>query len=202
MAVFNHIKKPIISLFIFLTSFTCLSQTIQKEIFNGIVLDSQTNEPMAYVYIYLPDYEDGTITDLKGAFTIRVKNFVPSKNKALASCVGYKSKIIFLTKNAKSIVIKMDQEVQVLQEVVVKKQKYQNKNNPAVDLIEKVIANKKQNSNEALDYYENEKYEKVQLLSTTLLRIIRRKKYSDTFSLCLKTLTQSKTMGKRYCLYI
>ena len=49
---------------------------------------------MAYVYIYLPDYEDGTITDLKGRL-IRVKIFL--QNKVLVSCVGYKSKIIFLS---------------------------------------------------------------------------------------------------------
>ena len=94
-------KKTILSLFISLTSLICLSQTIQKEVFNGVVLDSQTNEPMAYVYIYMPDYGDGTITDLKGGFTLIVKNFLPSKNKVIASYVGYKSEIIFLSKNTK-----------------------------------------------------------------------------------------------------
>ncbi|MBK7628763.1 MAG: carboxypeptidase-like regulatory domain-containing protein [Bacteroidales bacterium] len=108
-----------------------------KEVFNGVVVDAQTNEPMAYVYIYLPDYGDGTITDLKGGFTLTIKNFLPSKNKVIASYVGYKSEIIFLSKNTKNILIKMDPAVQVLQEVVVRKQKYQNRNNPAVDLIEK-----------------------------------------------------------------
>lgn len=197
MAAFNHIKKPIICLFFFLTSLGCLSQTIQKEVFNGTVLDSQTNEPMAYVYIYLPDYEDGTITDLKGAFTIRVKNFVPSKNKVLASCVGYKSRIIFLSKNAKSIVIKMDQEVQILQEVVVKKQKYQNKNNPAVDLIEKVIANKKQNSIEALDYYENEKYEKVQFAINDITQDYQKKKIFKHFQFVFENIDSVKNNGKK-----
>lgn len=197
MAVFNLIKKPIICLLFSLTSLACLSQTIQKEVFNGTVLDSQTNEPMAYVYIYLPDYEDGTITDLKGAFTIRVKNFVPSKNKVLASCVGYKSRIIFLSKNAKSIVIKMDQEVQVLQEVVVKKQKYQNKNNPAVDLIEKVIANKKQNSIEALDYYENEKYEKVQFAINDITQDYQKKKIFKHFQFVFENIDSVKNNGKK-----
>ena len=192
-----NIKKTILSIFISLTTLICLSQTIQKEVFNGVVVDAQTNEPMAYVNIYLPDYGDGAITDLKGAFTIIVKNFLPSKNKVIASFVGYKSEIIFLSKNTKNILIKMDPAVQVLQEVVVKKQKYQNKNNPAVDLIEKVIDNKKQNSNDALDYYQNEKYEKVQFAINDITKEYQKKKIFKHFQFVFENIDSVKNNGKK-----
>lgn len=84
-----NFKKSILSLFISLTSLICLSQTVQEEVFNGVVLDAQTNDPMAYVYIYLPDYKEGTITDLKGGFTLTIKNFLPYKNKVIAAYVGF-----------------------------------------------------------------------------------------------------------------
>ena len=192
-----NFKKSLLSLFISLTSLICLSQTIQKEVFNGVVLDAQTNDPMAYVYIYLPDYKEGTITDLKGGFTLIIKNFLPSKNKVIASFVGYKSENVFLSKSSKSIIIKMDPAVQVLQEVVVRKQKYQNKNNPAVDLIEKVIANKKQNSNEALDYFENEKYEKVQFAINDITKDYQKKKIFRHFQFVFENIDSVKNDGKK-----
>lgn len=192
-----YIKKSALSLSIFLSTLSCLSQTTQKENFNGVVVDAQTNEPMAYVYIYMPDYGDGTITDLKGEFTLIVKNLLPTKNKIIASFVGYKSEIIYLSKNSENIVIKMDPAVQVLQEVVVRKQKYQNKNNPAVDLIEKVIANKKQNSIEALDYFENEKYEKVQFAINNITEEYQKKKIFRQFQFVFENIDSVKNDGKK-----
>ena len=152
---------------------------------------------MPYVYIYLPDYSDGAITDSKGEFTISVKNFSPAKNKVIVSYVGYKSEIILLSRNNKRIVIKLNPSVQVLQEVVVKKQKYQNKNNPAVDLIEKVIANKKLNSNEALDYYETEKYEKVQFAINDITQEYQKKKIFRHFQFVFENIDSIKNNGKK-----
>ena len=91
----------------------------------------------------------------------------------------------------------MDPAVQVLQEVVVRKQKYQNKNNPAVDLIEKVIANKKQNSNEALDYFDNEKYEKVQFAINDITQDYQKKKIFRHFQFVFENIDSVKNNGKK-----
>ncbi len=191
------IKKAILSFLFSLIILICFAQTIQIEIFKGVVLDAQNNEPMPYVSIFMPDYRDGVITDFKGEFIINVKNFSPSKNKVNVSYVGYKTEIIYFSKNSKKIVIKLNPEVQVLHEIVVKKQKYQNKNNPAVDLIEKVIANKKQNSDEALDYYENEKYEKIQFAINDITPDFQKKKIFKYFQFVFENIDSLKNNGKK-----
>ncbi len=50
-----------------------------------------------------------------------------------------------------------------LNEIEVKVEKYRNKDNPAVALIRNVIKNKDNNRNKSFDYFNYEKYEKVQL---------------------------------------
>ncbi len=57
--------------------------------FKGTVLDQQTNEPMAFVEIYLPQLETGTTTDENGVFTL--KHDIQSKIHLIITYIGYKT---------------------------------------------------------------------------------------------------------------
>ena len=186
-------------LFIFLGIFPVLgfAEPDKTETFKGTVLDAQNNEPIPFASIFLPDYGYGTRTDANGAFKLSIRNFSSKKNKAKVSCVGYKNEVISLSMANKEIDIKLNIESQDLQEVVVKKQKYRNKNNPAVDLIEQVIAHKSQNKKEALDYYENEKYEKVQFALNDITPEFQKKKIFKHFQFVFENIDSLKNNGKK-----
>ena len=144
--------------------------------FKGIVTDSQTNEPVMTATLYMSDYQYGTASDTNGKFVFTVKNFEPTKNKLTVSCVGYKTETIYLNASKKEFEIKLQPQSQDLKEIVVSKQRYRNKNNPSVDLIRKVIENKAKNKAETLEYYENEKYEKVQFAINDITPEFQKKK--------------------------
>ena len=164
-----------------LFSFNCFSITENDLTFKGIVTDSQTNEPVISATLYMSDYQYGTTSDTNGKFVFTVKNFEPTKNKLTVSCVGYKTEIIYLNASKKEFEIKLQSQSQDLKEIVVSKQRYRNKNNPAVDIIRKVIENKAKNKAEALEYYEYEKYEKVQFAINDITPEFQKKKIFKHF---------------------
>lgn len=138
-----NIYKTILSFFLSLNVIPAFgAEAPNDKLFKGVVVDSQSNEPIAFASIFLPDYGFGAKTDIKGYFSIKIKDFTVSINKVKVSCVGYKAEIITQIKTDDKLTVRLTRESQDLREVVVKKQKYQNNNNPAVDLIEHVIANK------------------------------------------------------------
>ena len=190
-----NIKYIIISILIFITPFHGHSEPTNSEVFKGTVVDTQNNEPIAFATIVLSDYAYKTRTNAKGEFSIKIADFILSKNKAKVSCVGYKSEIISFSNDESEITIKMNRETQELKGVTVKKQKYRNKNNPSVELIEKVIANKKNNRKEALDYYENEKYEKVQFAINHVTPEFQSKKMFKHFQFVFENIDSLKNNG-------
>jgi len=104
---------------------------------------------------------------------------------------------LVLTDDKRELEIKMTPKIQDLTEVTVKKQKYHNKNNPAVDLINSVIANKNRNKKEALDFYENEKYEKVQFAINDITPDFKKKKIFKHFQFVFDNIDTLKNNGKK-----
>jgi hypothetical protein len=156
------IRIAILTIFLCFVPFLVFSETDKSEVlFKGIVLDTQTNEPIPSASIALMDHGQVFRTNESGKFTIRLSP-TSTKRQIKVSCVGYKTEILTLPSDNKELEVRLTAQVQVLKEVTVKKAKYRNKNNPAVELIEKVIANKSKNRREAVNYYQNEKYEKIQ----------------------------------------
>ncbi|MBR2249482.1 MAG: carboxypeptidase-like regulatory domain-containing protein, partial [Prevotella sp.] len=110
---------------------------------DGVVVDARSGEPLPFVNVYWVGTSQGGVTDTNGHFEL-------SNNQGLVSIafryVGYKSQIITLSpgKNMKNTRVKMERESYDLNEVKVtaKRTKYIRKGNPAVELMEKVIANK------------------------------------------------------------
>jgi hypothetical protein len=82
------------------------------------------------------------------------------------SAVGYKSRIIAVNNKTKArLNIKLQPDKQMLSEVTVKakRNRYSRKNNPAVELMRRVVAAKKQTDLSQNDYYQYNKYEKITL---------------------------------------
>lgn len=82
------------------------------------------------------------------------------------SAVGYQSKRVKIDASTPNVLnVKLQQESQQLKEVVIKSNRghYSRKNNPAVELMKRVIAAKKKNDLDNNDYYAYNKYQKLTL---------------------------------------
>lgn len=127
----------------------------------GIVRDSVTNELLPFVSVQFEGTTIGAFTDNDGQFKLVNRS---GATTVRISFMGYNTVKIDIpagTITNRNIYLKPD-GVQ-LDEVIVKptKEKYSKKNNPAVDLINKVIANKNQNSLKSKDYYQYDEYERM-----------------------------------------
>ncbi len=191
-----RIRIAILAIFFIFIPYLTFSQTDNSSTFRGIVLDTQTNEPIPLASVTVLDHGQVTRTNESGRFTIFFNSTTSRRTQIKVSCVGYKTEIISLPNGRKELEIRLSSQSQNLKEVTVKKQKYRNKNNPAVELIEKVIANKKKNRREAVNYYKNEKYEKIQFALNDITPKFKQKRVFKNLQFMFESTDSTATNGK------
>ena len=129
--------------------------------FYGKVIDAGTGEPVPFAIVKYVGTSIGQQADLDGNFQVGIYK---EHNKLEISSLGYKSVIVTVNASQKEIhsTIKLYSDEILLNEVVVQstKKRYSRKNNPAVELMRKVIANKHRSDIKEKDYYHFYKYEK------------------------------------------
>lgn len=117
---------------------------------SGIVKDSITGEPLAFVSVYFDGSTIGAMTDDNGAFALQNDK---GYNKLAVASLGYDTKILDLKTGQKNdgLTIDLRPTAFEISEVIVKpkREKYSRKDNPAVELIKKVIEHKNDNRIEA-----------------------------------------------------
>ena len=131
----------------------------------GTVVDSATRAPLQNVSITLNNSPRGGLTDAAGKFSVSVDKSV---TRITFSYTGYHSVTYILSdESTRELSILLSKSYTTLKNVVVnaKKGKYKNKNNPAVELIRHVIANKSRNGPGANPYSSYKEYEKTQLFT-------------------------------------
>ncbi len=131
----------------------------------GIVLDASTAKPIQGVTVKLSNTAKSVATNKEGQFQLPA---VPDNWELLISAIGYKKQVfpMSVAQGKKVLIIRLEDEQQSLDEVVVnapKKRKYSNKHNPTVDLIRKVIEKRDENNalNEKVGSYQE--YEKLSM---------------------------------------
>ena len=136
---------------------------------SGIVVDSDTGEPIPFVQIYFikPTSEGtaassiGTTSDVDGNFIISTLENYTTVNFQM---VGYKTEMLTLRKGnmMQHATIKMQPDIYGLQDIVVvpkhRKRQYKRKGNPAVELIRNVIAHKDSATVKTADFYTADTY--------------------------------------------
>lgn len=151
--------KYIKSFLLFLLLGCCISVSAQN--IQGVVTDSLTNEPIPYLSVFYEGKSVGSITDNDGNYKVETRK---GWNKLTFSAVGYVTKVVNIIPGVtKNLNVRMRPDDIMLDEVVVKpkREKYSRKNNPAVELMKKVIAHKKNNKLSENDYYQYNKYQKI-----------------------------------------
>lgn len=168
----------------------------QRTIIKGSVTDAETGEPLAFANIIFPNSQTGTTTDYDGKYTIETSRRYSTIE---ARYVGYDTKAIPVKFGESQIIdFKLSPSQNTLSEVEVRgeKQRYTNKNNPAVELIRKVIENKKYNRKANFDYYEFEKYQKLEFALSNISKGFKEKKLFQNFQFVFDNLDSSRMNGK------
>lgn len=178
--------------------FLFISQVVlaQKTSVSGVVTDAKTSEPLGFVTVFFDESGIGTTTDASGKYSLQTEVGY-TKLKVLA--MGYKPVSKEVMPGQEQVIdFKLVVEAQQLAEVTVKgkKNKYRNKNNPAVDLIRNVIDHKAANRKEGLDYYEYEKYEKIQFAVSNITDKFQNRRVFKKFQFVFENLDTTKLEGK------
>jgi len=130
----------------------------------GIVKDSITGEALSYVSVIFENSTIGAMTDDFGKFSLQNTNGLTQLS---VSSLGYDTKTITLKPGRRNdgLEILMSSSSYQISEVVVKgkRERYSRKDNPAVELIKKVIEHKDENRIESKDQYQTEAYEKLSI---------------------------------------
>ena len=150
---------------LFLLIFVTCSGTIvsaQTTVVMGTITDSVYNQPLPFVTVSIPGTNIAVASNASGKYKISSEN---AFKQIKISFLGYKEAIRNVIPGKDQVVnIKLHPVSKQLNEVVIgsaKRLKYSNKDNPAVELIRKVIANKEKNMLQSYPYVEYREYDKL-----------------------------------------
>lgn len=173
------LKLGILSMLFFFFSTLAHGQTIHLK---GKVMDVTNKKPIAYATVAAVGSTQAASTDKNGNFTLKVE---PNTSKVRVSFVGYEPHDIAVGKEAYqevSVYLAPDEyHIETVNITAPKRAKYSNKNNPAVELIRKVIAHKDENRLESYAYAEYQQYEKVSLGLSNLSEKFKNRKIFKNF---------------------
>lgn len=127
----------------------------------GQVVDSGDGFGVPYANIFIPESHENIMADGDGNFTLPRRHVA----KIVVTSVGYDKQELSIQRGVDSLVVKLKPSTNSLAEVTIKshRKRYRRKNNPAVELMRKVIARKKETQLEARPYFETTKYQKITL---------------------------------------
>ncbi len=146
---------------VLLVLFSNLAIYSQNTSVQGIVRDSVTNEPIEFATVRFDGTDVGKLSDENGKFSISNNK---GSNIVVVSLMGYESrKITVPSQQTTKIDVKLRAEGVQLNEIVIRpeKEKYSKKDNPAVELIKKVIENKYSYLITNQNYYMNDEYDRL-----------------------------------------
>ena len=128
----------------------------------GVVIDGETGDSIPLANITYLGTNTGVMSDLDGTFAIERRGGMT----LVVSCLGYKERKITINSSIpRHIVVDLEPDSKMLSEIVVKpgKIKYSRKNNPAVELMKRVIAAKDSSHIKRHDYVQWNEYQKITL---------------------------------------
>ena len=129
----------------FLTIIFVFTSAAQTRTAGGRVTDAANDKPMEYISVYFKNTASGCLTDYRGDFFVTDSS---GADTLVVDAIGYEKVFIRLKPGQNNgLKIKMKQANIQLTEAVVKpkRERYRKKENPAIELIRNVIANKGNN---------------------------------------------------------
>ncbi len=137
-----------------------LAQAAGAQTITGVVVEESTGDTIPFPSVQYKKEKIATSGNAYGRFSIKRLN----GEKLTFSAVGYQKLTILIGPNTPSemkITLKTDTKQLKGVTVKTKRSKYSRKNNPAVELMKRVIAAKKRTDLANHDYYQFNKYQKI-----------------------------------------
>ncbi|WP_262248179.1 DUF5686 and carboxypeptidase-like regulatory domain-containing protein [Parapedobacter soli] len=158
------LKGTLLMMGIFVVSSLWAQPTIR-----GKVTDATTDMGISGATVSLPHTGRGTSTDSLGNYVLPLAG---NATEIRVSALGYKT-ITRMLDSSRTLDVALEEDFRALDEVVVSgKARYRNRDNPAVELIQKVIAHKGVNRLTRFDYVSFDSYEKVMMAVGNVPRFV------------------------------
>lgn len=179
-------------LFFLLFSISFISHSQTKV--SGQIKDTN-NETIPYCSVYFKNSTQGVIANEYGKFYLESDT---TYDTLVISFVGYETLEMPLTKKTNLDLHVVLQEDNLLAEVKIYAGKTSKKNNPALDILRKIWARKKQNGLHMFDQYQLDKYEKVEFDLNTIDSAFQNKRLFKGMEFIFDHVDTSKITGKTY----
>lgn len=182
---------------LFIVTLSALPSFAQQTAVKGIVTDATTRETIPYASFIVVGSGKGGRTDADGRYNITIEG---NYSQLKFSYIGYRSQLKTIKGGTNQVInVQLQSEAMQMNEVVIKggkKPPYRNKENPAVELIRKVIANKSKNRMESYDYVAYKKYERMLFSMSNLSEKFKSRKVFRNYQFLFQEQDSTKIGGK------
>lgn len=174
--------------------FVVLSVNAQTKV-SGQVFDA-SNNPVPFANVVFKGSSVGVITNEEGTFYIEDENIW---DVLKISFIGFQTQEIQLEKRVTyELKVTLEEEAAALDEVVIVSGKQPKKNNPAIDILRKIWANKRSNGLKQYKQYQYDKYEKVEFDLNTIDSSLINSKLFKGMEFVFDQVDTSRVTGKTY----
>jgi hypothetical protein len=161
--------------------FLAFNINAQEIVIQGKVTDANSGDPIPFSNVTIKGTTVGTNTDFDGKYKIKL---LKPADSIVASYIGYKSKRKKLSKAlVQTIDFQLQEEVQNLQEVVI-----ESGENPAFEILRRVVKNKDKNDKRQLSAYEYDSYSKTEVDIDKISDKFRQKKLMKKVAMVLDSI--------------
>ncbi|MDA0178360.1 DUF5686 and carboxypeptidase regulatory-like domain-containing protein [Mesoflavibacter profundi] len=162
---------------------------------SGQVFDA-SNNPVPFANVVFKGSSVGVITNEEGTFYIEDENIW---DVLKISFIGFQTQEIQLEKRVTyELKVTLEEEAAALDEVVIVSGKQPKKNNPAIDILRKIWANKRNNGLKQYKQYQYDKYEKVEFDLNTIDSSLINSKLFKGMEFVFDQVDTSRVTGKTY----
>ena len=158
---YNMVPKWVGCFLLFIILVILPVNVVAQQVVTGHVVDEASGQSIGFASIQYKGKQAATVADHNGRFTIRhIKG-----GRLTVSVLGYRSRTFDIGADTHNLFVSLREDTRALKEVTVKakRRRYSRKNNPAVELMRNVIAQKKRTDLSNRDYYQYTKYQKLTL---------------------------------------
>ncbi|MGY5846514.1 DUF5686 family protein [Salegentibacter sp. HM20] len=157
---------------------------------------NDNGRPLAFVNVVFLNSSEGTTTAQDGSFSLQSKRDYKTIE---ISFLGYDSEVISLpTSEVTNLEIALSENLTNLEEVRILKGKTSKRDNPALDILRKIWANKHKNGTRSYAQYEFRKYEKFELGLDGIDSSVLRNPLLKGMEFILDYADSSKLAGRNY----
>lgn len=161
---------------------------------SGVVKDEQ-NRAVSFANIVFVGSITGTVSDENGKFYLESSK---TYTEIEVSFIGYESKIVPIKSRDFNLTITLKEVASKLKEVVILSGKVKKKGNPAIAILKKIWARKRQNGIYLFDQYQYEKYEKLEFDMNNIDSAFIKKKLFKGMEFIFESVDTSRITGKAF----